>query len=60
MQYLIFRDLDVFLSKIVATYINILRSVSTGSGLSEIDTGFGKKETSCGKAAVFMPHIAGS
>lgn len=55
-QYLIFTDLTVFLSKIITTYVNVIRSVFTGSRLREIDTSIGKSETVCGKINLYTKY----
>lgn len=57
MQYLIFTDLTVFLSKITATYMNVIRSVFTGSHLNAIDTSVGKSEIVLGTVNLYTKYI---
>lgn len=46
--------MTVFLSKIIATYMNVIGSVFTGSRLNGIDTSVRKSETLCGKIILYQ------
>lgn len=60
-QYLIFTDLDVLtFKKIVAIYVNVLKSIFTGSCLNVIDTGFGKNENFMWKSYNLYTNITGN